>query len=58
MLSETDAPYAAPVPHRGQRNEPVFVAEVVKKIAEIRGEEEGTVTQQIIQNTQRIFNCV
>ncbi len=58
MLSETDAPYAAPVPHRGKRNEPVFVIDVVRKIAGLRGEEEGAVAQQIIQNTQRIFNCV
>ena len=36
LLVETDAPYLAPVPHRGQTNEPAFVAETVRKLAAIR----------------------
>lgn len=56
IMSETDAPYVAPVPHRGKRNEPVFVIEVVKKIAEIRGENEEKVREAMLGNAKRVFN--
>ena len=55
VLSETDAPFVAPAPHRGQRNEPVFVREVVQKIAEIRGEDSEKVRLAIVQNAHRVF---
>ena len=55
MLAETDAPFAAPVPYRGQCCEPTHVIEVVKKISQLRGEEEGTIEKQLIENAQRIF---
>lgn len=56
IMSETDCPYVAPVPYRGKRNEPIYVEEVVKKIAEIRDEDFETVRAALIQNAIRVFN--
>jgi TatD DNase family protein len=56
MLIETDSPFLAPVPHRGKRNEPSFVAQVAAKLAELRGlsvEEVGAATSQ---NFYSFFN--
>jgi TatD DNase family protein len=53
--AETDAPFASPAPHRGKRNEPAYVIEVVKKIAEIRGEDIEKVTIQLIENFKKLF---
>ncbi len=55
IVSETDAPFVAPVPHRGKRNEPVYVIEMVKKMAEIRGEDMNTLNNAIINNAKRVF---
>jgi TatD DNase family protein len=55
MLSETDCPFVAPAPHRGKRNEPVFVKEVVKKIAEIKGLDEELVRATLLENAKRQF---
>lgn len=56
IMSETDAPYVAPVPHRGKRNEPLYVKEVVKRIAEIKNLPETEVAEAIIGNARRVFN--
>ncbi|MBV9159351.1 MAG: TatD family hydrolase, partial [Candidatus Kaiserbacteria bacterium] len=56
LLSETDAPYVTPVPHRGKRNEPVYVQEVVKAIARIKGVDEEAMGTQILENTRRVFS--
>lgn len=56
ILSETDCPYVAPVPHRGKRNEPAYVVEVVKKIAEIKGVPFDEVSAQLLANSKRLFN--
>ncbi len=55
LQAETDAPYVAPVPHRGERNEPSYVIEVYKKIAEIRGEDPEIVRSQLLENAKRVF---
>ncbi len=56
ILSETDCPYVTPVPHRGKRNEPIHVREVVKKMAELRGEDEETLRAQILKNAETFFS--
>lgn len=50
IMSETDSPYVSPVPHRGQRNEPSYVAKVVEKIAEVRGEGKELVRVALVNN--------
>lgn len=55
LLSETDAPYVTPVPHRGKRNEPAHVVEVVRAIARIRGEDPDEVASQLMENARRVF---
>ena len=55
FLAETDAPYLAPVPHRGRRNEPAYVAEVVAKLAEIRGAPVAEVAVQVTANFKKLF---
>jgi TatD DNase family protein len=51
MLIETDAPYLAPIPYRGRRNEPAFVTEVARQIGELR----GLPTEEIGLHTARNF---
>ena len=55
IVLETDAPYMAPVPHRGQRNEPAFVLEVLRKMAECYGVSEETVCAITNANVTRLF---
>ncbi len=57
FLVETDAPYLAPVPHRGKRNEPAYVADVVRKVAEIRGDEPSAVAAQATANFEALFGA-
>jgi len=55
IMSETDAPFVAPVPFRGQRNSPVYVSEIVKKMAEIKGETIEKMSAIILENARRLF---
>lgn len=56
IMSETDAPFIAPVPYRGKRNEPVYVEQVVKKMAEIKGKSMEEMQKILVANAVRIFN--
>lgn len=55
IMSETDAPYVAPVPYRGKRNEPSYVSQVVKKISEIRNQPFEEVREVMVANALRVF---
>lgn len=55
ILVETDAPYAAPVPMRGKRNEPSFVEYTARKIAELKNLPFGEVADQTTQNARALF---
>ena len=55
ILADTDSPYVAPLPNRGKRNEPVYIKEIVKKIAEIKNLPEAEVAEAIIANARRVF---
>jgi TatD DNase family protein len=58
LLVETDAPYLAPVPHRGRRNEPAYVVETAKVLAEARGLDDAALAAATTDNFFRLFNKV
>jgi TatD DNase family protein len=55
LLIETDCPYLAPVPYRGKRNEPAFVVETAKKLADLKGLELAEIARQTSANFRRLF---
>ena len=55
LLIETDAPYLAPVPHRGQRNEPSYLRNTLECIANLRKEDADAVARATRENTQALF---
>lgn len=55
ILLETDAPYLAPVPYRGKRNEPSYLIEIAKKVAEIRGETLEEVAEYTTANAENLY---
>ena len=56
LLIETDAPYLAPVPYRGRRNEPAYVRLVAEKIAALRGMEPEEVAELTSRNARAVFS--
>jgi TatD DNase family protein len=55
LLIETDSPYLAPVPHRGKRNEPAFVVEVCKRLAETRDVSMEEMSERTASNFSQLF---
>jgi TatD DNase family protein len=57
LLVETDAPYLAPVPHRGRRNEPAYVGETARRLAAVRGVPEAQLVAETGANARRVFGA-
>ena len=55
LLVETDAPYLAPVPKRGKRNEPAFMVETVRRLAEVRGVAPERIAEATTRNFERLM---
>ena len=55
LLTETDSPFLAPVPYRGKRNEPAFVARVVATLAQLHGVDEAEMARHTSANFHRLF---
>ena len=58
ILVETDSPYLAPMPHRGKRCEPAYVAETARVLADTRGVTESVIARQTTDNFFRLFSKV
>lgn len=56
LLVESDAPYLAPVPHRGKRNESAFVSLTLTRLAAVRGQDVNALGWQTLRNTKRLFD--
>ena len=58
IMVETDAPYLAPLPYRGKRNEPTYVVETAKVLADTRGVSADEIAAQTTENFFRLFSKV
>jgi len=55
LLVESDAPYLAPVPHRGRRNEPAWVAHTLDRLAAVRDADPEALGERVVRNARRFF---
>jgi TatD DNase family protein len=55
LVVETDAPYLAPHPHRGKRNEPAFMVLVAERLAQLCSLSLNELSRQVTENTVRLF---
>jgi TatD DNase family protein len=55
LLAESDAPYLAPVPHRGKRNEPAWVSFTMARLAAARGTDTASLGRTVTENALRLF---
>jgi TatD DNase family protein len=55
LMTETDAPYASPMPFRGKRNEPIYVKYIVEALARIKGSDVPHMEQALVANAERVF---
>lgn len=58
IMAETDCPFVSPVPYRGKRNEPAYVKEVVKRIAELRGEDIEKMRETLSRNAEMFIGLL
>lgn len=56
IILETDAPYLAPVPYRGKRNQPVYIPLIAQKLAEVKGVSVDEIAEITTQNAKKLFN--
>jgi TatD DNase family protein len=57
ILVETDAPYLAPVPKRGKRNEPALIVHTARKLAELRGQSLEEISRMTSENFRRLLTA-
>ena len=58
LLVETDSPYLAPLPHRGQNNEPSYIVHTIKKLSEIKKSSDKNIILNTTNNFMKLFDLV